>query len=228
MRNNRRYRDIDIMKFKTSAVRAAVVGALVVLGTGGAFASTVTLSYSTTSTGTAGSGVNTYLPVPGSYTYADTFSAGAGATPVSGTKSGFFDDYVFTISSATANSITSTIDLGGTLQINGLQVSLFSYAAGQTVPLFGSTLPPGSVEIGAWSTAFNSGPTSGTVAVIPATQLNAGTYALEVRGTVSGSAGGSYSGQLNLAPVPLPAALPLLLSGLGGLWLLPFRRRRAD
>jgi hypothetical protein len=47
------------------------------------------------------------------------------------------------------------------------------------------------------------------------TMLNAGTYVLEVRGNVVGSAGGSYSGNLNLVPTPLPAALPLLLSGIG-------------
>ena len=47
------------------------------------------------------------------------------------------------------------------------------------------------------------------------TMLNAGSYVLEVRGNVTGSAGGSYSGSLNLVPTPVPAALPLLLSGLG-------------
>ena len=45
--------------------------------------------------------------------------------------------------------------------------------------------------------------------------LNPGTYVLEVRGVVTGSTGGSYAGTLQVAPVPLPAALPLLLSGLG-------------
>ena len=45
--------------------------------------------------------------------------------------------------------------------------------------------------------------------------LAAGTYVLEVRGMATGTSGGSYSGTLNVAPVPLPATLPLLLSGLG-------------
>jgi PEP-CTERM motif len=59
--------------------------------------------------------------------------------------------------------------------------------------------------------------------VLNPTTLAAGTYVLEIRGDVTGSSGGTYSGELNLNPVPLPAALPLLLSGLG---LLGFARKR--
>jgi hypothetical protein len=51
--------------------------------------------------------------------------------------------------------------------------------------------------------------------VLNPTTLAAGTYVLEIRGDVTGSDGGTYSGSLNLNPVPLPAALPLLLSGFG-------------
>jgi hypothetical protein len=199
-------------------------GLLALAGAHCALASTVALSYTTTSVGTSGSGANTSLPVPGSYTYADTFGAGSGVTPVSGTPYGFFDDYLFTITGATADSITSTINLGNTLSISGLQVGLFSYVNGQTLPVYGTTLPPGSVQVDGWSTPINGNGTTGTVNVIPPTMLPSGSYVLEVLGTVSGSAGGSYSGVLNLAPVPLPAALPLLLSGLGALGLWGRRR----
>jgi hypothetical protein len=208
-----------------TAAQIAVCTALAVGFIGSAAASSVSLSDTTTSAGTTNFGASSTLPVPGSYIYGNAFGPGLGATPVAGTTSGFFDDYVFTISGATANSITSTINLGGTLAIDNLQVALFSYTLGQPVPIAGSTLPPGSVEVDGWSEAFSSGAQSGTVSVIPTTQLNPGTYALEVRGTVSGSAGGSYAGNLNLAPVPLPAALPLLVSGLGGLGV--WGRRRA-
>jgi hypothetical protein len=57
------------------------------------------------------------------------------------------------------------------------------------------------------------------------TTLSSGSYYLEVRGNVDGTSGGSYSGTLNIAPVPLPAALPLLLSGFGLLGGLVRRRR---
>src|SRR6202050_3166084 len=144
-------------------------GLLTLAGLHSAMASTVALSYTTTSVGTTGSGADTSLPVPGSYTYADTFGAGSGATPVSGTPYGFFDDYLFTITGANADSITSTINLGSTLAINGLQVGLFSYVTGQTLPVYGTTLPPGSVQVDGWSTPINSGGTTGTVNVIPPT-----------------------------------------------------------
>jgi hypothetical protein len=54
--------------------------------------------------------------------------------------------------------------------------------------------------------------------------VNAGDYILQIRGEAG--AGSSYSGSVNFTPVPLPAALPLLLSGLAGL-AAAARRRRA-
>ena len=207
---------------------ALALAGLVSMGMGSAQASTLTLSDTTTSTGTANSGITSNLATPGTFTYADSFGAGVGSTLVAGKPDGFFDDYIFTVSGTSADSVTSTINLGNFLQISGLQVSLFSLVPNQSVPLFGSKLPAGSRELDAWSSAISSGGnTLGTVAVIPPTTLAAGTYALEIRGTVTGSVGGSYSGQLNLAPVPLPAALPLLLSGFAGLGTLARKRRAA-
>jgi hypothetical protein len=63
------------------------------------------------------------------------------------------------------------------------------------------------------------------VDVITPHTLTAGTYDLQVRGTTD-TLGGSFSGVLNTAPVPLPAALPLLLSGFGLLGGM-LRRRTA-
>jgi hypothetical protein len=198
-----------------TSVKCLVSTAFVLMSIGSALASSVGLSDTTTNSGTIPYGTNTTLAVPGSYTYGDTFGAGVGGAATSTTNpAGFYDDFVFTIAGGSADSVTSTINLGNTLEIDGLQAALFTYTPGQAVPVAGSPLANG------WSVPFNSGPASGTIAVISPTTLNAGSYVLEIAGTVSGSAGGSYSGTLNLAPVPLPAGLPLLFSGIAGLAML--------
>ncbi len=64
-----------------------------------------------------------------------------------------------------------------------------------------------------------------------ATMLNvvpAGDYILQVRGEAAPGTASSYSGTIDFTPVPLPNALPLLLSGLGllGLYAVGARRGR--
>ncbi len=179
-------------------------------------------SYSTTAGGTTGPGTNYVLGPPG-VNYGNTFTTDQSGALI-GTGFGFYDDIIFTVSGVNASSVTSTIDLGNLVQISGLQVRLFNYAGNTTLPVFGS---PAGGAIDAWSTPISSGPVSGTISVIPTTLLNPGTYVLEIRGTATGSLGGNYSGVLNLAPVPLPAGLPLLLSGLSALGFGLRRRTKA-
>jgi hypothetical protein len=81
------------------------------------------------------------------------------------------------------------------------------------------TTPNGTVDYG---TVQQVGPA--TLVQINPTMLGAGSYVLEISGTSSGSIGGNYTGSLELQAVPLPAALPLLLSGFGLVGGL--RRRR--
>jgi hypothetical protein len=80
---------------------------------------------------------------------------------------------------------------------------------GNTLPVLGNS--PAGLEAN-WSNPIS---TDGSQSNLATTMLTAGTYVLEVRGDVTGQAGGSYAGLIDLQPVPLPAALPLLLSGLG-------------
>jgi hypothetical protein len=219
-------------------VGVAALGLLLLLGSGVADASCVSLvsgsplvpgsslslTCQTSNGGTpatpGGTSVISLPTIAGSYTYGHGYGAPTGQLQGAPAGFGFYDSYVFTITDAVTNSITSTIDLGS-LQVSNLQVRLYSLV-GNTVPTLG--LPAGTVY-SAWSTGISGPGFSGTYAVIPETVLGAGTYVLEVRGNATGATGGSYSGVLNLTPVPLPGAVWLLGSGLLG--FLGFARRRA-
>jgi hypothetical protein len=121
----------------------------------------------------------------------------------------FYDAFVFTVSSSLGNSISSTITLPPDFAISNFEERLYSYSStGGTAPFVGAI--PTAIDFWTSPTAG-----SGTVAVLPATPLAAGTYVLEARGYVTGTVAGGYTGELQLTTVPLPAGLPLLVSGLG-------------
>ncbi len=191
--------------------------------------SPLTLTWEETASGTTSPDPTiSNLPVPGSAFYGNTFAAPtAPTTPITGSPApgyDFYDDFVFTVSGASLDSVTASIDLGKLEQISNLAVRLYNTLGNPLLPVL--NMPSGGA-IEAWSSALNAGPgLTGTIDVLSDPSLAAGTYVLEVRGDVTGTAGGSYSGTLNLAPVPLPAALPLILSGLG-LFGSAARRRKA-
>jgi hypothetical protein len=199
------------MSYKTHAIVIAVLG-VSSSGLNVSAASAAVLSYEQTPGGRSGGGQATsYLSLPTSDTYARTFNSPTGQ--IGSTGFGFYDDFVFTVAGASADAITSTIDFANVLGINNLQTRLYNISGNPNLPVLGT---PSGGAIDAWSNTFNLAPgTNETIDVLPMKLLNAGTYVLEVRGNVTGTAGGSYSGNLNLVPTPLPAALPLLLSGIG-------------
>jgi hypothetical protein len=207
------------MKSLKKAAVAALAGMSVLVGAPASAA--MILGFQETGPGTiTGSGTVNVFSVPGSGFYGDTFGTPTTtitASPLPGY--GFYDDFIFSIpTGASADSITSTISLSNVLSVNNLDVRLYNATGNSPLPVLGT--PVGTVIDG---TLTNVG--GGMVDTLSAT-LAAGTYVLEVRGNVTGTSGGSYSGTLNVAPVPLPAALPLLLVGLGGLGAL-LRQRRA-
>jgi hypothetical protein len=168
------------------------------------------------------------LSVPGQYSFLDSFSSPqpnvlTGVTSSVGPYA-FQDTYKFTVSQAASGDVlTVSLNLGTvspTFDISNLQFRLYEVSSNAIQPGLG--IPPGSTLKTAWK--GTSGPSNGTAIQANFSGIQAGTYFLDVAGTADGSSGGTYVGQLNLAPVPLPAALPLLLSGLG---LFGALRRRA-
>jgi hypothetical protein len=160
------------------------------------------------------------LSVPGQYNFNDSFSSPqsnvlTGVTPSTVGSYAFQDTYKFTVSQAASGDVlTVSLNLGTvapTFDISNLQFRLYEVTSNTVQPGLG--IPPGSTVIKAWM--GTSGPSNGTAIQANFSGIMPGTYFLDVAGTADGSSGGTYVGQLNLAPVPLPAALPLLLSGLG-------------
>jgi hypothetical protein len=208
------------------AARTLTLGTLLTFGAAQTFAATLNLSYNQTAAGIAGAGAITDATAANSYNYGNSYGSLNTTlyTPASGPSANinfeFYDDYVFTIGGATVNSVSSTINLGNIFAIENLQARLYNASAQSSLPVLGS--PVGGV-IEAWSSQVGPG---GNIAitVLNDVLLNAGTYVLELRGSVSGQAGGSYSGVMNVAPVPTPGALWLFGSGLLG--MLSLRRKQ--
>jgi hypothetical protein len=213
-------RENIVTRISRLLIGCAAIGAAYVLATPAAHADMI-LGYQLTGPGTTtGSGTVNMPAQPGSTFYGDTFTAPT--TTISGSTFGFYDDFVFQVATGTVDSLTTSINLGTLLAINDLQVRIYSLA-GNSPPVLGT---PAGGAIDGWSTAINYAPgLTGMQALFQPTTLQAGTYVLEIRGNVTGANGGSYSGVLNLAPVPVPAALPLLLSGIGLLGAAAGRRR---
>lgn len=151
--------------------------------------------------------------LPTSLNYGDSF-----ASTTTGTT--FYDAYYFTIPNGSANSVTSSINLDSILGLSNLRARLY---AGNTNDTTNSV----SSIIENWGTTVNFSPSVGiSTVVLNPISLLAGSYTLQVKGTVSGSSGGSYAGVLNIAnPVPEAQSYAMLLAGLGLVGFISRRRR---
>ena len=130
----------------------------------------------------------------------------------------FLDAWTFTLgTSSNVTSLVAAFNFGGggpgTFGIDNLQVNLLDSL--------------NNVVVSGWQTVTNNSAFSSIVSVTPSTGLAAGSYSLQVRGTLLADPA-SYAGTLiaaTPATVPLPAALPLLLAGVGVLGAVGGRRR---
>jgi hypothetical protein len=137
----------------------------------------------------------------------------------------FYDDYVFKVG-ASGSSIQSALISFNTsfFGISDLQGRIigasgtFNAANNLGAPASGNTVVDG------WT---NTVVASGVNIVnLNKTAFGPGTYDLQIRGEVLGAPPiGGYGGVIAFTPVPLPAALPLFLSGLG--LFVGLRRRQA-
>jgi hypothetical protein len=136
----------------------------------------------------------------------------------------FYDDYFFSTTTATANNAT-VISNFSMDSISNLQVRILASGGPSGTPNPTPTLgiPTGGAVDG-WTAPLVG--SNGSISVLLPTGFAAGSYDLQVRGEAIGT-DASYGGNLQIAPVPLPAGLPLLLSGLGMLGGLVRRRRPA-
>lgn len=184
------------------------------------------------------------ISVPFTHSIGDTFVASASSasgfaradgsavtTATIGGLSYFYDDFIFSLPSspqASFNAAAVTIDLGSYLNLQNFQARLYKLNAG--VASLTTGLPSSGVPVQAWSsTGLLSGglPLTGTAVLFQNVSLAAGaTYALEFRGVINGLAGGSYGGNVNIvpSPVPEPNSLALLLAGVAVVGAVSRRR----
>ena len=225
---------------------ATVVGGLLACGTAGATTialnsaivtpGQLALSATLDASGTTGAGTNLDLPLPGSYVYGHSFANAGIALPSSSSLS-FIDAYAFTVVASGGSAVSTSIAISGLQGISNLDTRLYQANIGDFLPLL--SLPPsfGSSQ-GYYAASNSSTPLGGfgslTTSAVDPVFLNAGTYVLEVRGLVSGTLGGSYSGALTLVAnsvlPPPPTPVPLPATGFGAMMmvsgLMAWARRR--
>jgi hypothetical protein len=141
----------------------------------------------------------------------------------------FYDDYVFTVGSGGSTIQSALISFNTMFSgISDLQARIITangtFNAAQNL---GAPANGGGTLVDGWTdTSLQQGINTVNLS---ATAFGPGTYDLQIRGEVMGTPPtGGYGGSITFTPVPLPAALPLLLSGVGLLGGLVRRRQTSS
>ncbi|MCI1005169.1 FxDxF family PEP-CTERM protein [Herbaspirillum sp. C7C8] len=122
----------------------------------------------------------------------------------------FLENFTFDVSGASAavSSAVVSIALDG---LSRLGIDSFTLSGnGQTYT--GTSLLDGDTQ------TFN----------LRTNGLSAGLYTLSVAGTILGSAGGSFAGNISVAPVPEASTTAMMIGGLGLIGFAAYRRRKAS
>jgi hypothetical protein len=178
------------------------------------------------------------ITLPFTHSVGNTFSgtAGTGFVSQDGTpvvtatiagQSYFYDDFVFTLPlspQAQFDAAAVSIDLGSFLTLQNFSARLYKLQEGLTSLTTGA--PAGGAPVQSWTATNLVAPgVTGTLVLFQNVALQAGaSYALEFRGVIAGSNGGSYGGNLNITPVPEPDSLALFGASLGVMGLISRRR----
>jgi hypothetical protein len=182
---------------------------------------------------------------PTTYTFNDTFNQTKGITTASDFGSSvysnncpganclnanplrtwnFQDNYDFTTQSTgpqVQGAVLSFSIPGFGVGLEDVQARIVAFASNQQAPaqLVSSSVP---TIVDGWKTATTTGSVNLYTATLNSTPLTPGTeYVLQVRGEALTA--GSYNGSVTFTPVPIPAGIVLLLSGIAGLALLRYR-----
>jgi hypothetical protein len=171
-----------------------------------------------------GNGNSTYLF---GQSFSNSVGSYAAGTLSNGDTFGLVASYVVALPTSTTGSYIFSLNLSSSTGIDDLSARLYSYGPGVNTTLGNTGALPNGGLVSSWSASFNGGLVDSTT--MSPTNVTAGLYVLEVVGQLSnGATSGSYSGQLSVDPVvPLPAAFPLLLSGIAGMFGFGRRRKAA-
>lgn len=131
----------------------------------------------------------------------------------------FTDWYAFSVNETTFNGITASISFA---QVFGVQLTSELYSG----TLIGNQVNPGSLIAIGNNQQTSFGNAVQITSAIQPSHLLAGDYLLKISGAITGNLGGSYAGIANMAPVPLPPSLPLVVMGLGVLGLMNCKRKK--